>query len=167
MLRPNALLVALIALAFTSGCAAQAPGTAALKRVDPAATPALLKIPDADGLLVLIRSSLVALSQANMTNDYAVLSEMAAPSFRVANSPTRLAQLFEAFRTNNIDLAPVTVIAPQFAQAPRIEDGRLRLIGLFPSQPLQVNYDLSFEQVSGQWRLSGLSVNLVRSPAKI
>jgi hypothetical protein len=144
-----------IALASTAGAAAPVPKPLATAPATPQ-----LQIPSAEAMTIMIRSSLVALNQANMTNNYTVLSAIGSPNFHQANPPERLAQIFQSFRANAIDLAPVTLLASQLTQAPRIEAGRLRLIGVFPTQPLQVSYDLMFEPVAGQWRLFGLSVNL-------
>jgi hypothetical protein len=36
----------------------------------------------------------------------------------------------------------------------------MRMAGFFPSVPQQVNFELLFAPVEGQWRLFGLSVNL-------
>jgi hypothetical protein len=36
----------------------------------------------------------------------------------------------------------------------------LRMAGFFPSVPTQVNFELIFAPVNGQWRLFGISVNL-------
>jgi hypothetical protein len=144
-----------IALASTANAATPAPKPGATAPASPQ-----LQIPSAEAMTIMIRSSLVALNQANMTNNYTVLSAIGSPSFHQANPPERLAQIFQSFRISNIDLAPVTLLASQLSQTPRIDGGRLRLVGTFPTQPLLVNYDLMFEPVNGQWRLFGLSVNL-------
>ncbi len=34
------------------------------------------------------------------------------------------------------------------------------MVGFFPSAPSQVNFDLTFAPVNGQWRLFGISVGL-------
>lgn len=119
-----------------------------------------LQVPSPETMVILIRTSLVALSQANQTNNYSVLSALGSNTFRAANPPAQLASIFEPFRANRIDLAPVTYVQPQLMQPARIEDGKLRMVGNFPTQPMQVNYDLTFEPVGGVWQLQGLSVNL-------
>jgi hypothetical protein len=127
--------------------------------------PAKPQVPSSEAMVILIRSSIVALSHANVTNNYSVLNALGSESFRAANPPARLAQLFAPFRTNNIDMNPVVYVTPQLIKAPAIENGRLHLIGLFPTQPMQVNYDLMFEPSRGSWKLFGLSVNLARTAA--
>jgi hypothetical protein len=151
---PRYLLSVCIAIAvgFTTQGFAQAAKTPA--------PVAVLQVPPAEAQLILIRSTLIALSQANKTNNYSVLNTLGSPTFRSSNPTTRLTQVFESFRANNIDLSPVTLVMPQATQPPKIENGRLRLIGLFPTQPMQVRYDLMYEPVAGVWQLFGLAVNL-------
>jgi len=42
----------------------------------------------------------------------------------------------------------------------------LRLTGAFPTRPLQINFDLLFQNVGGQWRLSGISVATPQVPGR-
>jgi hypothetical protein len=145
-----------IAMADTAKKVAQ-PAQQAPAPKPPAAQ---IQMPPPEAMIIMIRSSLVALSQANTTNNYAVLNALGSDSFRQANPPARLAQIFAPFRTNNIDLAPVVFVTPQLSQQPKIENGRLHLVGYFPTQPMQVLYDVQYEPSGGVWKLYGLSVNL-------
>jgi hypothetical protein len=53
----------------------------------------------------------------------------------------------------------VALAAPQFTTVPAVDgNGMLRLTGFFPTRPLQINFDLLFQNVNGQWRLFGISV---------
>jgi hypothetical protein len=121
---------------------------------------AQIQMPPPEAMIIMIRSSLVALSQANVTNNYQVLNALGSENFRAANPPARLAQIFAPFRSNNIDLTPVVFVTPQLSQQPQIKDGKLRMVGIFPTQPMQVAYDLQFEPSGGTWKLFGISVNL-------
>jgi hypothetical protein len=115
---------------------------------------------DRNGVLILIRSALLALDQANKTGNYTVLRDLGAPAFQV-NTAARLAEIFASQRRDNIDLSGVAAIDPQLSLLPEIEaNGMMRMGGFFPSVPTQVNFELVFAPVSGQWRLFGLSVNL-------
>jgi hypothetical protein len=40
----------------------------------------------------------------------------------------------------------------------------LHLVGIFPTQPLQINFQLTFQNVAGQWRLFGISVSTPEAP---
>jgi hypothetical protein len=115
---------------------------------------------DRNGVLILVRSTLLALDQANKTGNYTVLRDLAAPAFQV-NTAARLAEIFAGHRRDGLDLSGVIVIDPQFSLLPQIEaNGAMRMTGFFPSVPKQVNFDLIFAPVGGQWRLFGISVAL-------
>jgi hypothetical protein len=89
-----------------------------------------------------------------------VLRDLGAPGFQ-ANTAARLAEIFAKQRNDNVDLSGVAAIDPQLSLLPQIEpNGLLHMVGLFPSVPTQVNFDLAFAAVNGQWRLFGISVAL-------
>jgi hypothetical protein len=114
---------------------------------------------DRNGVLILIRETLLALDQANKTGNYTVLRDLGAPEFQ-ANTAARLAEIFAQQRRDNIDLSGVAVIDPQLTLLPQIEaNGLMRMAGFFPSVPTQVNFELAFAPVGGRWRLFGLSVS--------
>jgi hypothetical protein len=114
---------------------------------------------DRNGVLILIRETLIALDQANKTGNYTVLRDLGSPDFQ-ANSAARLAEIFAQQRKDNIDLSGVAVIEPQLTLLPQIEgNGLMHLAGFFPSVPTQVNFELMFAPVGGRWRLFGLSVS--------
>jgi hypothetical protein len=116
---------------------------------------------DRNGVLILIRSTLLALDDANKTGNYSVLRDLGAPSFQLANSDARLDEIFAAERKGNLDLSGVAVLEPQLTVLPQIEaNGMMRMAGFFPSVPTQVNFELVYAPVNRQWRLMGLSVSL-------
>ena len=122
----------------------------------PAPKPAQI---DRNGVLILIRETLLALDQANKTGNYTVLRDLGAPEFQ-ANSAARLAEIFAQQRRDNVDLSGVAVIDPQLTLLPQIEaNGMMRMAGFFPSVPTQVNFELLYAPVGGRWRLFGLSVS--------
>jgi hypothetical protein len=118
---------------------------------------------DRNGVLILIRSSLLALDQANKTGNYTVLRDIGAPGFQ-SNTAARLGDIFAKLRSDNLDLSGVAVIDPQLNLLPQIEaNGLMHMAGFFPSVPTQVNFDLAFAPVNGQWRLFGISVSIGQS----
>jgi len=119
---------------------------------------------DRNGVLMLVRSSLLALDQANKTGNYTVLRDLGAPGFQVANNAARLAEIFVKLRNDKVDLSGVAVIDPQLSLLPQIEqNGLMHMAGFFPSVPSQVNFELIFAPVEGQWRLFGISVSIGQS----
>lgn len=139
--------------------AAPAPATT------PAAAPANLAVPSPEQLLVLIRTSLIALNQANQTGNYTTLHDLSAPAMQAANTPAQMAASFATLRSQGIDLSPVVVITPKVLAAPEItQQGLLHIVGFFPTQPLIVKFELLFQPVANQWRLFGVSVNAAPPP---
>src|SRR3954451_23191219 len=80
----------------------------------PATKPAQI---DRNGVLILIRSTLIALDQGNKTGNYTVLRDLRAPGFQ-ANTAARLAEIFATQRKDNIDLSGVAVLDPQLSLLP-------------------------------------------------
>src|SRR5215813_8116301 len=114
---------------------------------------------DRNGVLILIRETLLALDQANKTGNYTVLRDLGSPDFQ-ANSAARLAEIFAQQRHDNVDLSGVAVIDPQLTLLPQIEaNGMMHMAGFFPSVPTQVNFELAYAPVGGRWRLFALSVS--------
>jgi hypothetical protein len=123
-------------------------------------------IPDPTKLTLLIQSYLVALSQANLTGNYAVLHALGAPAFQENNPPDKLFQIFANMRSQGVDLTPVLLYKPILSRkAAYDEQGLLHLIGYYKTEPQQVHFDVTLQPVGGLWRLFGISVKTVPSQA--
>src|SRR4051812_46822134 len=110
---------------------------------------------DRNGVLILVRGALLALDQANKTGNYTVLRDLGSPGFQ-SNTAASLAEIFANHRRDHIDLSGVAALDPQLTVLPQIEsNGMLRMAGFFPSVPKQVEFDLLFAPVNGQWKLFG------------
>jgi hypothetical protein len=119
---------------------------------------------DRNGVLMLVRSTLLALDQANKTGNYTVLRDLGAPAFQTANTAAKLSEIFARERNDKLDLSGISVIDPQLTILPQIEqNGMMHMAGFFPSVPSQVNFEMLFAPVDGQWRIFGLSVNVGQS----
>jgi len=147
LLSAMVLLAAMAIVAMTSDATAQKQG-----KQPP--------MPDPYAMNMMIRSTIIALNQANQTGNYTVLRDLASPSFRRANNPSRLAEIFAKLRKRNLDLTPIIFFQPKLLRQPAIDkNGYLTLIGFFPSKPERVNFQMLFQKVNGQWLLYGLAVN--------
>lgn len=115
---------------------------------------------DRNGVLILTRSTLMALDHANKTGNYTVLRNLGSPAFQ-AKSAAQLSEIFAVQRKEALDFSAIAVLEPQLTLLPQIEpSGMLHMAGFFPSAPLQVNFELLFEPVNRQWKVLGVSVNL-------
>jgi cell division septation protein DedD len=152
--RVIALAAALVAINCLRIASAANPGAA------PTPPPQPVEI-DKNSALILIRSALIAVQQANQTGNYTVLYSLSAPGFQSMNSPERLSQIFANLRAKNFDLSGILVLEPQLTVLPELySNGTLRMAGFFPSVPIQVFFELQFTPVQGQWRLLAIGVNL-------
>ena len=119
---------------------------------------------DRNGVLILVRTTLLAVHAANITGNYTVLRDLGAPGFQGVNTAARLSEIFANLRSQNLDLSGIAVLEPQLTVLPQIEaNGMMRMAGFFPSVPVQVNFELMFAPVAGKWRLFGISVGLGNS----
>lgn len=158
----------LISVAFVAACICAAlpigQASAQAKQAEKGDKPQAPKPADIDrdGVLILVRSAILALDQANKTGNYTVLRDLGAPGFQ-ANTAARLGEIFAKHRADGLDLGGVAVLEPQLTLPPQIEPGgMLHLAGFFPSVPMQVAFELLYVPVDRQWRLFGISVNVGR-----
>jgi hypothetical protein len=122
-------------------------------------------VPDDNGVVMLIQTTLIALNQANATSNYTVFRELGSPDFQVGNSTAKLAEIFADLRQRNIDMSAILLLKPKLLSKPMInQEGMLRVTGFFPTHPFRVNFDFLFQSVEAQWRLYGISVGT--SPAQ-
>ena len=156
------LSIAMLLIAAAGGPALpQQKGAPAQKNAQP--QPALPVT--VEQALYLIRSTLLTLNDANRTGNYTVLRDLASPDFQAKNTAADLAQIFTDLRRRNFDLFAVALAAPQLTSAPHLDANKmLRLTGVFPTRPLQINFDLLFQNVGGQWRLFGIAVATPQAP---
>jgi hypothetical protein len=156
-------LIAALLFAWTTGAVAEEARPTA-----PPPAPQQQQLPvSLEQALYLIRSTLLTLNDANRTGNYTVLRDLSAPDFQARNTAADLAQGFADLRRRNFDLFSVALAAPQLSAPPALDgNGMLRLTGAFPTRPLQINFDLLFQNVGGQWRLFGISVATPQVPAQ-
>ncbi len=122
-------------------------------------------LPDEFKINMLIRTTVIAVNQANQTGNYTVLRDLGSPRFKEANSAERLSSIFEALRKAKFDLSPVIFFTPKLMRPPVIEEnGMLGLTGFFDTRPQQVAFDLLFENVEGDWRIYGINIATQQAP---
>lgn len=160
-------VMALIGAILVFACGAEAraqeePPGAKKESASPAEAP---EIPDSFKLNMLIRTTVIAVNQANKTANYTVLRDLGSPRFKQANSAERLAKIFAGLRNAKFDLSPVIFFTPKLLVPPALEEGMLRLTGYFDTVPQRVSFDFIFEDVKGEWLIYGINIATERSPA--
>jgi hypothetical protein len=158
----RALAVAVAAASFvlaSPAWAQTAPKNANKKPVQRAALPAPPQDVSGPEMSMLIRGTVVALHQANVTGNYTVLRDLGASVLRASNSAADLAVQFTEFRQRGFNLAPTVLFDAVLDQKPKLtKDGVLQLIGHFPTKPQEVIFDLTYRYELGAWRIAVLRV---------
>ena len=144
--------------------AAEQPAAPAEK---PAAAPApQVLLPDADNILVLIRTSLLTLNDAVLTGNFTVFRDKMAPSARAELSAGRLFKAFEHLSSRRVNMSGLALLAPELKEPPALgADGRLNLKGVFKNEPVGIAFHLIYEVAGAEWMLRGISVKLVAANA--
>lgn len=155
---PAALPVLAVLMAMPAGAvdAPTSPSKQPITVEQPAA-----QMPDAYKLNMLIRTTLIALNQANQTGNYSVLRDLGTPKFQATNTDARLGEIFAALRSRKLDLSPLLFFDPKLIRQPAIgPDGMLRLTGFIPTDPERILFDMGFERAGDAWRLSAIVIDV-------
>lgn len=139
------------ALAHAVPSRAQQPGNT----IPPSTQP----IPSDMELSKLVWTTMAAIDQANISGNYSVLRDLAAPGFQANNDAAQLAEIFAPVRATRIDLSNALLLAPTYTvPALMTQPGVMRVQGYFGLRPTAIGFDLSFQWVRGRWRLFGVSI---------
>lgn len=119
--------------------------------------------PSPDLIVVLVRTTLLALNDALRADNFTVLRDLASSRFRAVHTPGKLSQIFSDLAGRGIDLSAVAVLSPELSERPFLDasGGVLRLKGVFDGKPVRIDFDLLFQAEGGRWKLLGLSVQPV------
>jgi hypothetical protein len=164
--RPSRAVVAALALMLAALVAAPRASHAEKKAGTPAEKAPLVgtaapTMPDAYKLNMLVRTTLIALSQANQTGNYSVLRDLGTPQFQAMNTDARLGEIFSSLRVRNLDFSPVIFFDPKLIRPAAVQpNGVLRLTGYIDTRPERILFDLGFELVQEQWRLAAIIVDM-------
>jgi hypothetical protein len=116
-------------------------------------------LPDENTLARLVWSTMVALDNANRTDNYSVLYQLGTVGFQRQNTPAKLNQSFANLRENRVDIGRAILSTPTYYQPPAIlTDGTLRLRGGFDFRPNSIRFDLIYKNIGGGWRINAISV---------
>jgi hypothetical protein len=112
---------------------------------------------NAEVVVTLVRTTLVALHHANVTGNYTVLRDLAAPDFSEKNTASDLARIFAPIRDLHVDLGRVVLLDPQISQAMLTKEKMLDIAGALATEP-PVKFELQFRPVAGVWRVEKISI---------
>ena len=109
---------------------------------------------------VMIRSTLAAFNDANMTNNYTVLMAKASRQLQSQATPEQLQTAFAQFRDNLLFFEDIVTATRDSSEMATIDnEGVLVLAGTFKTDEMKVKYRLRFAQNAKVWKLLGINVN--------
>ena len=126
-----------------------------------AAAQAQNKVPSERALEALVKTTLLTFNDANVTGNYEVFHAKLSKPFREQFPVERLARRFQDFSKKHVDFDIIAALKPGYDPAPKVDDdGKLLVKGYFPTEPLQVYFNLEFIPSDGEWKLIGINVKV-------
>lgn len=108
----------------------------------------------------LIKSSLVALNQANLTNNYSVLRELSSPAFQDNNTNEDLRSIFAGIREANLDFAAIVEYEAVFETEPTLDSqSNLYVKGYFPTSP-RIEFEFLYQLIDSKFLIDVFSVSI-------
>lgn len=119
-----------------------------------------VNMPPHDVLIMMVRGALASINQANFAENYSVLHAMTTPALQARVTPAQFGRAFANLRKQNLDLSPALILAPQFTTPPVLtSQGTLKLVGIVPSQPMQIVFAIDYLPIDGFWLIDSLTVS--------
>ncbi len=129
-------------------------------RAAEADAPPAVKAPDADTQRELIAGTLQALADSINGQDFSILHSHAASRFQAAASPERLAEVFDEFVQQEVDLSVLQSLQPEIEKSAVGADAILHLGGYYDTQPSRTHFDLQYEREGDAWKLIEIDVQV-------
>jgi hypothetical protein len=108
----------------------------------------------------LVKTTLVAVNQGNLTGNYTVLQGLGNDAFHENYTSADLALIFNDLRQANIDFGIIVEYLPVFTQIPTITpDNVIRTQGYFPTSPI-IEFDILFRLVGSRYRIDSIAVGI-------
>ena len=129
-------------------------------RAAEAAAPPAVTAPDAGTQRELIAGTLQALADSINGQDFSILHSHAASRFQSAASPERLAEVFDEFVQQEVDLSVLQSLQPEIEKSAVGADAILHLGGYYDTQPSRTHFDLQYEREGDAWKLIEIDVQV-------
>ena len=155
MLSIRAALGTALVLTGLGWAAASLPHLVMPARADP---PVKVSGPEISSL---IRTTMIAIHQANETGNYTVLRDLGAMLFYYDKSASILADIFRPLREQSVDLSETVLQDPLMSEPPSLTaDGVLRLKGWFPQELHNIKFDMTFRFEYKRWRILAIAIEM-------
>jgi hypothetical protein len=110
---------------------------------------------------ILIKSILVTLNDAVASDNFTILHAKISKPFRDQFPPDKLRGVFKDLVEKHAVFDAIVASPPVAEEEAKIDEkGVLRLKGRFDTSPKKVKYQLGFIPSDGQWKLSGITIDI-------
>ena len=117
-------------------------------------------IPSATALADLTRSTMLLVNEGSKDGNFTGLYAQFSPAVQKNVDQNKLNEALANFRERKIALSALTHTEPVFFEAPQMDQqGILKLVGMFPTQPRMVRFNLGYRQIDGKWLLELFTVD--------
>jgi len=111
--------------------------------------------------LMLVRTSLIALDQANATGNYTVFQALTAPGMRQRFTPADYTDYYAPLRKQKLQLGVTAISELKLAKSPFLDaNGFLHFEGAVQTAPTPVNFKLVLAKVEDRWMIMALDVDV-------
>jgi len=118
-------------------------------------------VPGAGKLKKLAGQAVQELNISILTRDFEPFHKYISKTWRDRITAEDLQAAFQGYIDAGVDMSGADGVSPVFDEEPVLgEDGRLSLVGHFPTSPRKVHFKMSFIKEHKDWRLSGIGVEL-------
>ncbi|MCX5497612.1 hypothetical protein OSH11_23140 [Kaistia dalseonensis] len=127
----------------------------AVSAAQTAAPPASVRqVPFGPSEAILLRTTLIAFNQANLTGNYTVLRALLAPPTAAQHTAEELQAALKPFRDRARDFGFAAIAEPELDRLPEVDaDGRLHLVGAVPTPNFKLAFAFAFARGSNSWLL--------------
>lgn len=140
---------------------------AALSWTGVASAQGQVQIPSEEVQVMLIRNCLTAVNHASITGNFTVMRDLGSEQFRQRFKAADLSNSFQILRQQNIDLSPVLLHPPVLTQPTELSpEGRLRMTGMCPTQPLAIGFDIYYQYGPLGWAIDEVDLALADQTAQ-
>ncbi|CAA9261611.1 MAG: hypothetical protein AVDCRST_MAG42-3000 [uncultured Chthoniobacterales bacterium] len=117
-------------------------------------------VPSEKELKSLTVESLRAFQKAIQAKDFTAFHRQTSALWREQITPAKLKSIFQTFIDQEIDLAPILKLDPEFDGPAAIEDEVLVIQGRYPTRPSAVQFRLKYVNEKSAWKLVGIKVDV-------
>jgi hypothetical protein len=115
----------------------------------------------------IVRDSMILFSEAIRQRSFKEFYDNVSLAWQADLTLKQLQRAFQNYIDNDVNMSGVADLEPVFDAPPQMtSDGLLIVSGHYPSQPMQVVFNLKFIYELPNWKLFGVSVDLRKAPAQ-